>query len=111
MLIWILFWIKKYIDLTEIRQKGIYHNKNEGLICTGLLECLIATELLEVSGFETLKILMLTMLYQKFKAIHSIDNTTMLPNMFLLIKRIPRCSASGLIGQKSILILRSSAAG
>jgi hypothetical protein len=38
MLIWILFWIKKYIDLTEIRKKGIYHNKNEGLICTGLLE-------------------------------------------------------------------------
>ena len=34
----LLFWIKKYIDLAEIRQKIIYHNKNEGLICTGLLE-------------------------------------------------------------------------
>ncbi len=38
MLIWILFWINQFIDLVEIRQKGIYHNKDEGLICTGLLE-------------------------------------------------------------------------
>ena len=33
-----LVWINKFIDLTEIRQKGIYHNKNERLIITTMLE-------------------------------------------------------------------------
>jgi hypothetical protein len=30
--------INKFIDLTEIRQKIVYHNKNEGLIITTMLE-------------------------------------------------------------------------
>jgi hypothetical protein len=38
MLIWILFWINQFIDLVEIRQKIVCHNKNEGLIITTMLE-------------------------------------------------------------------------
>jgi hypothetical protein len=36
-----------------------------------------------ITGFETLKILMLTKLYQKIKATHSVVNITMSPNMVL----------------------------
>ena len=33
-----LFWINKFIDLSEICQNIVYHNKNERLIITTMLE-------------------------------------------------------------------------